>query len=130
MTSADDTNPNGRVHSDIDVASMAERAADKAHDAKQIAMHADDRSAEALHLSKNHAAIIETIPAMHVKLDLALRPVIVPVRVSNAAVFAAASLGVLATCAFLALAIFIVHAVPSAFASNQDSTHEQRPARQ
>ena len=125
-SNADDTNPNGRMHSEVDVESLAERAIDHSRDAKKIAMHADDRSAEALLLSKKHAEMIERLPAIETKLDLALRPVIVPVRVSNAAVFAAASLGVLATCAFLALTIFIVHAVPSAFASTSPlDTHER-----
>jgi hypothetical protein len=101
--------PRDGIHSTVDVGSLAERAIDKAHDAKKIAMHADDRSAEALQLSKKHAEMIELLPAMNTKLELALRPraihPIVQGTVAVAAIFWTLFLG--------SIAYTLVHPTPA-----------------
>lgn len=109
--------PKGGTHSRVDVASMAERAIDKAHDALEIAKHSDDRASESLLLSRKHADIIETIPAMHVKLDLALRPTITPSYIRFATVAAAAAM-LVSSVALVALVVLLAHA-PSASAAVQ-----------
>lgn len=103
--------PRDGTHSAVDVASLAERAADRAHDAKKIAMHADDRSAEALTLGQRHAAMIERLPAIETKLDLALRPVAVPPSMHYAAL-AAASAVVLGAVALVALVFLLARPSP------------------
>ena len=108
----DDTPPRGgAAYTKIDVASMAERAADHAHDAKKIAMHADDRSAEALMLSRKHAEMIERLPVIETKLDLALRPVTVPPSMHYAAM-AAAFACVLGAVALVALVFLLARPAP------------------
>lgn len=106
------TPPRGGAHKSVSVESMAERAKDEAHDAVQIARHADDIAGESLLLSRKHADIIETIPAMHVKLDLALRPRPVHPIVQGAIAFGA----VVAACALVTLAVLVARA-PSASAA-------------
>lgn len=113
---APDTPPRGGAHRHVDTASMAERAIDKARDAEKIAMHADDRSAVAFELSQKHADIIETIPAMHAKLDLALRPTITPSYVRFATVAAAAAM-LVSSIALVAIVVLLAHSTPAS-ASN------------
>ncbi|HEY1956679.1 MAG TPA: hypothetical protein VGH28_13760 [Polyangiaceae bacterium] len=116
------TPPRGGAHAHVDPAALAERAADRAHDAIQIARHSDDRASEALLLSRKHADIIETIPAMHVKLDLALRPTITPAYVRVSAVAAAAAM-IVGACALVALVVIL--AKPTAASASTQAAGAQ-----
>lgn len=109
--SADAPTPPRGTHVHVDVASLAERAADRAHDARKIAMHADDRSAEALMLSRKHAEMIELLPAMKAQLDLALRPLAVP-RPMYGMALAAALAVVLGAVALVALVFLLARPTP------------------
>ena len=113
--------PKGGVHKHVDTASMAERAIDKARDAEKVAMHADDRAMASLALSQKHAEIIETIPAIHVKLDLALRPRPVHPLVQGALAFGA----VVGTIAIVVLAFAAVSLARSPNASAVSATGTQ-----
>lgn len=101
--------PRAGIHSTIDTRSMAERAIDIARDNTKIAMHADDRSAEALMLSRKHAEMIELLPSMNTKLELALAPRMVHPAVQGtvavAAIFWTLFLG--------SIAYTLVHAQPA-----------------
>jgi Iap family predicted aminopeptidase len=97
--------PRPGAHSTIDTRAMAERAIDKVRDVEKVAMHADDRSAEALLLSKKHAEMIELLPAMNTKLELALRPRPIHPAVQGAIAFAA----VVCTVCLVAITVTIVH---------------------
>ncbi len=110
-----ETPPRGGAHVHVDPLALAERAADKAHDAKQIAQHADDRSAEALLLGRRHAEMIELLPAMKVQLDLALRPTITPGYI-RAATLAAAAAMIVSACALVALVILLARPLAAAMA--------------
>jgi hypothetical protein len=112
-----DTPPRGGAHLHVDPASLAERAIDHSRDAKKIAMHADDRSAEALSLSKKHAEMIELLPAMKVQLDLALRPTITPGYIRASTLAAAAAMVVSAFALVALVALVYVLARPSSSVS-------------
>ena len=112
--------PKGGIHSKVDVASLAERAKDEAHDAKKIAMHSDDRSAEAFTLAKKHADMIERLPAIETKLDLALKPTAVSPAMRAAAYVAAIAL--------VAIALALVTLIRTSAASASSSSGPAREA--
>lgn len=118
-----ETPPQG-LYQKVDASALAERAADKAHDAKKIALHADNRSQEAFHLARKHADMIERIPAIETLLIVALRPTVTPTYVRSAVVLGAAAAFVTAVAA-AALVILVARAPGARAVVNVDTPGTQ-----